>query len=530
MDLVFSYFVVFLLTCYSCIASNSARDLQEKLNDAILSGKHYFNIPVDNYEFGKSDFIIASAYNLVIKAEIGAILTFYPGYGVTIHGCRNITISGFGVDSNPAAFTQGVISNINEKQLMIEIILSDSFPSPDPILTPYFANNSETKVIFWDASTKEIIQGQPMYTPLKSFKQIGPRLYQIFIDTLPKVPKIGDMVTISPRIWSDIHRPVPTFYKGVYQVYDSYNVISKNVSIYGGGNMGILEWGGDGGHTYDNVKLIRRPNPPYPFRLLSSNLDAFHSFSLKRGSLITNCEFAYMGDDFVNLHNRVFIVLKVITTTKGITEVQFVDPTDALPDLQGNSMVSTVRYINVGEVLSFYHINSRKPLGAGIIATRPKKLSDPTIVESARKLFTIINEPPYSANILPVSLKDIGVYQVSFTTPLVKPIKEIETFIQYDSHSSMGTVIRDSYFHNSYCNTMRLQASNTIIFNNTFEHAALGFNIVFDQPWLEGSLGIHNVSIIGNTLKSIGGCTDEKSCFNIDPDIKDVTIKDNKII
>jgi hypothetical protein len=522
--------VVVLLIACSFAVTDSAKDLQIQLTATIISGGHSFNIRANNYVFDKSNFIIGKAQNFVITAEPGTIFTFYPGYGVAVHACKNLTLSGFGIDSNPAAFTQGVIKNIDTQQLLIEMDLNDGFPSPDPAVTPFFGNNPETKVIFWDATTKELLKDQPTFTPMQSFKQLGPKKYQIKVAWLPKIPKIGDFMTISPRIWSDVSRPVPTFYKGIYSVYNSVNVITRNISIYGGGDMGVLEWSGDGAHTYDNVKLIRRPNPPYPFRLLSSNLDAFHSFSLKQGSLIKNCEFAYMGDDFVNLHNRVFIVLNIISSAQGITGIVFVDPTDTLSDQPGEPMTSSAPFIASGETLSFYQINSRKPLGSGIVTSAPKKLTDPATLDAARKLFSTINEPPYNAGILGVSLNDIGVYQVEFTKPLVNPIKEIETLIQYDAHSSMGAVIRDSYFHDSYCNTMRLQASNTLIVNNTFEHAALGFNIVFDQAWLEGSLGLHNISVISNTLKSIGGCTTEKDCFNIDLDVKDVHIKGNKIL
>ena len=51
-------------------------------------------------------------------------------------------------------------------------------------------------------------------------------------------------------------------------VYNCSQVTLEHVQIYGGGNMAFVEWGGPGGHTYRNVTLQRRPNPPYPTRLL----------------------------------------------------------------------------------------------------------------------------------------------------------------------------------------------------------------------------------------------------------------------
>jgi hypothetical protein len=40
---------------------------------------------------------------------------------------------------------------------------------------------------------------------------------------------------------------------------------------------------------------------------------------------------------------------------------------------------------------------------------------------------------------------------------------------------------------------MRLQASFTIVENNIFERASWGISVVFDQNWLEGSLGLHSI-------------------------------------
>lgn len=65
-----------------------------------------------------------------------------------------------------------------------------------------------------------------------------------------------------------------------------------------------MEAGGGGAHVYRNILLGRRENPPYPLRLLSSNMDAFHSFSVGKGPLLENSDFSFPGDDFFNVHNR----------------------------------------------------------------------------------------------------------------------------------------------------------------------------------------------------------------------------------
>jgi len=114
-------------------------------------------------------------------------------------------------------------------------------------------------------------------------------------------------------------------------------------------------------------------------------------------------------------------------------------------------------------------------------------------------------------------------------TPLNKSISQYD-LVQYDAKSSVSAVVRNNYFHNSYDNCMRLQASNTVIFNNTFEYASAGVQVGFDQGFLEGSLGLNNISITYNTFISVVGCSDAKSCIVVDSHVTNVVALNNTFI
>lgn len=57
--------------------------------------------------------------------------------------------------------------------------------------------------------------------------------------------------------------------------------------------------------------MVRRPGRA-PIRLLAANADGFHSSCVRVGPKLLDSEFAYTGDDLLNIHSRMSLVLKVL--------------------------------------------------------------------------------------------------------------------------------------------------------------------------------------------------------------------------
>jgi hypothetical protein len=295
-------------------------------------------------------------------------------------------------------------------------------------------------------------------------------------------------------------------------------VTTENITILGSGTFGILEWGGQGGHVYRGVTLTRKS---LPFHYMSGNMDAFHSFSVGHGPLVENCEFAFMGDDFVNIHNRVFLALPPFNLPKSL---YILDVGDVLGlDYQPTYTLSTVKS---GDELSFYAINSTEYIGYGTVVSSTR-IFDPFILANATSVLSVVNSQPYNAQLLDFVPSFIQVFEVEFESlPAIQPY----CFVQLNTQSGIGGMIRNNYFHDSYDNTMRLQASSTVVENNVFLRASWGVSIVFDQPWLEGSLGLHNISVLNNKFEQILGCTTVNQCITLlGPGIQNVTIKGNTV-
>ena len=167
---------------------------------------------------------------------------------------------------------------------------------------------------------------------------------------------------MSPRIYSSSDAAVPVYYTGqTWSVFNSSRVRTQNVTLTGGGDFAFLEWGGAGANVYDGVVLerqsddvadiirdVRRANKRHNKHeeeqedtdvdvdvdvevdvdvvarghLLSSNCDAFHSFSTAEGPQILRATMGHQGDDFLNFHSRALIVLDIFSTEEEEEEEQ----------------------------------------------------------------------------------------------------------------------------------------------------------------------------------------------------------------
>eukprot|EP00656_Telonema_subtile_P049668 TRINITY_DN6222_c0_g1_i2.p2 TRINITY_DN6222_c0_g1~~TRINITY_DN6222_c0_g1_i2.p2 ORF type:complete len:143 (-),score=22.58 TRINITY_DN6222_c0_g1_i2:25-453(-) len=124
------------------------------------------------------------------------------------------------------------------------------------------------------------IRDRPMATTVFNGSKHATNQYSINADLKGYTPTQGDLVTVSVRFSSKVGSAIPSYYRGVYNVFDSSSVLSTDLSIYGGAGFGVFEHGGGGAHVYNNMTISRRPNPSYPARLLSCNEDGLHSFSV----------------------------------------------------------------------------------------------------------------------------------------------------------------------------------------------------------------------------------------------------------
>lgn len=116
-----------ILLCFAFLAAKALAltpsQLQAAISAAVLAGAPSYSIPPGVYNFsdtGIGGLNVTKASNLIIEGG-GAVLVFYPGFGVTVLSSVNVTVQNLTVDYYPPCFTQGVITAVNVSASTLDV-------------------------------------------------------------------------------------------------------------------------------------------------------------------------------------------------------------------------------------------------------------------------------------------------------------------------------------------------------------------------------------------------------------------------
>jgi len=201
------------------------------------------HIEKGRYVFSNVSLMISGKHDLVLDGSRGVTLVFYYGYGVSIADSSNCTFRDLVLDSFPPNYAQGTLENVNGTSFTA--VFSDDFIPPDTTdpQSPFGRPSGVIKVAFWNPGTRRMIpignQFMAKSTPIK-----GAQSWEIWL----KGPVRGalnpgsTLVTIFPR-------------EGItWDLFNSSQILSENITIHAGGNMGFHEGHGKGGNVYRKVR------------------------------------------------------------------------------------------------------------------------------------------------------------------------------------------------------------------------------------------------------------------------------------
>ena len=456
----------------------------------------FVHMPQGDVYFGNSNLLIEGAEGLHLHGTgpQNSRLWFEPGHGVKLVSCRNVSIGGFSIDCSQAPFAQGRISSVSPGEQQLDFVLEEGFPSPTT--TGLFAWSNEIKVIYWDPVSRRMHTGQSMVNPALRFAWLGNSSYRLWLATpMDFVPMRGDLVSISPRMWSTEH-PMPSYYKGTFLLQNSARVTVEDVDVHCSATMTLLEVGGWGGHVYRRVNIRRRPQPAYPARLLATNSDGLHSFSVLHGPRLEHSHFEFLADDFINVHSRVWPVIGHKHLGKSLVVI---DPSAAHGADLG--IVHVPHTIAPGTRIHVFDFKSRALLGSATVDTVYQSKSIPNRVKVANgfELQAVTGTKTFDEGAARVFL-----LHLTSTHQFAAKILPYSAFVQFEDTG--GAEIVNNTFTDTYNNLARIAASNSLIKGNRFEHGQDGIHVRFLPEFLEGQAAVRNVSIHDNSFFSIRGC------------------------
>ena len=474
------------------------QQLQQQLNNAILDPRTTsYTIPVGDYHFINSNFEIFNAINFEIHSSDKAIIYFNCSYEVSVMNNINVTITNLIIDYDPPCFSQGVLNEMNITESSLIVSIDDGYPLPDKSIYPYF-NVPVIKVIYWNSTTRNMIVGQPVSNHMNSSTKIADNKYKIYLQSNIKqyIPTIGNLITIGPRKG------------GTFLCTNCTDMKIYNLTIYASTNMACVEQFGGGNNLYDNYQLIRRPGSKH---LITSNADAFHSNCNIKGPILRNSKLMFPGDDFVNVHNRMNILLTRITDNT----VYIIDT------------LNSKTFVNVkpNEYIYFYHLNNLEYMGYGIVESL-EITRNQTVIQQAKQSESIMNNPPYNARFIPNYTGSVVVYYVVFKNKLNINITAYWSLVQFDLNNA--AIIENNYFYNGYAGVCKLKSKNSVFQNNQAQYTHSGIMIAAEQTWMEGNLGLRDILVANNVV--IGCDVNETNAIVVPSVDQNVTVVNNTII
>eukprot|EP01084_Bolivina_argentea_P290145 498330_1 len=468
-------YLFFLLACTGVLESISPEQLQSQLNAAITDrNTNSYVIPKGDYYFQNVDFNIISADNFDISASNTTTFYFNCSYGVKISNNFNVNISNIQIDYNPPCFSQGVINEPNKTEQSFIVTIDKYYPRPDKTINSIY-NASVVKVIYFDPNTRQIIynqSGNPRWNGSISLNNSPPYKYKIFMQNMGTVPKIGWLVTMGPRKGNGIW------------VNNCSNMLFTKFTVYGSCNMAIYEQFGHGNNIYNKYQL-RRSKQNNGMNLLSSNADGFHSNCAKYAPMLNNSYLSFAGDDFVNVHNRMNIVLQRIDDFS----LYVIDT------WSGN----TFNQVSANDSISFYKLNTLQYISVETVANI-KIMRNETLQQEAKQSYYTMEQAPYNCKWATNWSNSVVVYMITFEQKLNMNVTQY-MLIEYDLNQ--GAKITNNHFYSGLVTFIKLKSKNSIVENNIFEYAH-GIHIAAEQSWLEGELGLDNIIIADNTFIGSG--------------------------
>lgn len=454
--------------------TDATRDAQKKaadqlnadLNAAIAAGQDYFRIPPGHYRSSGSYaeerpvLLIKNAQNMTIDGTGSTFWQTLGGRQIWLIDCKNVTVRGLRFDCDPICFSQGTIMRIDRNERFIDVQMEPNYGIPEqrpkywPNVIFYSADGSRMREITFDPAKTVELQPDGLYRI---------RFNKDMLFTAPNSVVLHDRVVL----------PWGTNFPAV-GVSRCESVTLEDLNIYAASKMAIVEIGsrvgGAGGNVYRRCKVIRRPGTT---RLLASVADSFHSIGYAKGPLVEECEFSHAGDDGINIHGFMSLLLK----KNSPRQMVIAPPFD--------------RDFDVGSELQFYNYDDLRSIGQAKV-TSLTELKDPADIAAVRNLPARI-EKEKNCHI------DRDFAGKSYLVELDADVPADElAIICSNSYAGRNATVRQSYLHDLWSG-VTYNCPDSLFEDNVLERTGGPFKICALVSWFEGPF-IQNVTVRNNTF------------------------------
>lgn len=455
-------------TTLSVRQAKAGDDIQTRLKQFAAGTEAEITIPPGIYRLPKEGLLLRKLKDRTIHAEGVTLLgTELSPSALQFQACVNVTLTGLTLDYDPLPFTQGRLTSIDPTARTADFEVSTGYPD----LTDIYLEGKNVHLFEADASRWK--KDVPDYYP-KKIERLTPRTGRL---SFSKDAAGFEVLAVRDRIVLNVRKR-----QGVLIGEGCAGLTFKDVTVHSAPGIGFLVRFAEETGTFENVRIIPGPKPAGATeeRLFSTSADAFNAAYVRKGPILKNCEFSFMGDDAVNLHG---VMLPVI---KWLDEKSFVS-------MRSHRSEHFDRLIHPGDEVRFlkepaYAITQRAKVekieylegGDASFEADVKKLW-PTSKEEGPGAFYVIHLDQAVTGVLPGDFCDIP------------------------ATSAPGFSITDSFFHDHRARGLRLMSNDGVVENNRFERLkGVAITVGPEYAFWREAGWCRNIVIRGNRIRDVG--------------------------
>lgn len=274
------------------------------------------NIPKNVYRFRREfPLTLDGAQDILIEGN-GSEFTFSGGGGyIRFLGCDAVQLQNLYLDwdweAKRLASLVGVISAAPDKGYVDLVFYELSEVEPgiewytmnqfDPVtLTPGLKGGKE----YWFFK-------EPLFY-MDKVQKIAPNVLRVFHDGRLNQLQEGEVYLIRHKTYG-IYGSAQPYGSNAVELLGCSNISIRNVTIYSAPGMGFRA--GEGTHHFQLYACKIGLRPGAGDRRVSTTADAIHIADTGGFARIEKCDFSFMGDDCINIHDNIAVIASMVDSS-----------------------------------------------------------------------------------------------------------------------------------------------------------------------------------------------------------------------
>jgi len=399
--------------------------VQDDILQAVKDGKTEFRLPKGIVKIDRT-LELRGLRNFTLDGTgTTLVCTDWHRFALAFNDCANVTLRGLTIDYDPLPFTQGTVTARADDGSWLEIAIHDGFPDLSDDLLHGQVRAFLPDALRWrpdapDLYSKKAVAIDARHARLELHRNAG-------VENV----RVGDRIALNFTG------------AGGIKFAQCENVTVEGVNVLAAPGIALIcrYMKGENRFSFD-IHPGPKPAGATQSRLMSSCADGFNYACARRGPVLENSHFSFMGDDSVNLHGATFIVAAQPSDREIIAGWQWTK--ESLPWLLQPG--DTVRRLKAG--------NFAIAGEAALEAFEPIEKPDP-----AWKALITAKGWPKATDIR-------GIFRFKLREPLhVEPGDAIDI----PECNSPGFRIANNEFRDHRARGVRVMSSHGVIENNLFE-------------------------------------------------------------